>query len=65
MVSLKCYLNVCICVEVLRWTSKNVGQGSQSLGQDLNARPHEYKAGVLSTQSCLVQVCGRSFFSPV
>jgi hypothetical protein len=44
-----------ICLEELRKTTKNLSQDNQSLGRDLNARPPEYDAGVLTTRPwCLV-----------
>jgi hypothetical protein len=55
--NLRCYPG--ICLEELRKTTK-LGQGSWSLGQDLNLGPPEYEAGVLTTWpqlsvSCILQ----------
>jgi hypothetical protein len=40
-----------ICLEELRKTTNTLSQGSRSLGRDLNSRPPEYKAGVLTTRT--------------
>jgi hypothetical protein len=39
-----------IRMEGLRKTTINLSHDSRSLGPDLNLKPHEYKAGVLTTR---------------
>jgi hypothetical protein len=48
-----------IFMEGLRKAMRNLSQGGQSLGQDLNLEYPKYKTGVLTTQLwCLVGNCG-------
>jgi hypothetical protein len=37
------------CMDILRKTTKNLSQDSQSPDRDLNLRPLEYEAGVTAT----------------